>query len=79
MTRLGVFLLIGLAAASFVTAAIIMIDLNATERATVKTERQNNAAGDGADGARDRFDDCASGMWDFGAGKCLGPAPRRRN
>lgn len=79
MTRLGVYLLLGVAAASFVAAAVIMIDRNATERGVIKTERQNNAAGDGADGARDRFDGCADGMWDFGAGKCRGPAPSGRN
>lgn len=39
-------------------------------------ERQNNAAGDAADDARGAYDRCPDGLWDFGAGRCKGAAPR---
>lgn len=45
----------------------------------VKIERKNNDAGNNADDGRARFDDCPGGLWDFGAGKCAGPAPRGRD
>lgn len=79
MTKIGLFLLLGLAAVSLIATGILFIDRNATYRAVIKTERQNNAAGDRADSARHRFDDCAGGVWDFGAGRCIGPAPGGRN
>lgn len=42
-------------------------------------ERQNNDARNAADDARGNYDDClgAGGLWNFGAGRCDGPAPRR--
>lgn len=42
-------------------------------------ERQNNAAGSTADDARSAYDRCldSGGVWDFGAGRCNGVAPRR--
>ncbi len=79
MAKPGLYLLLGLAAVSFIAVGILFIDRNATYRAVIKTERQNNAAGDRADSARHRFDDCADGVWDFGAGRCIRPAPGRRN
>ncbi|WP_460231426.1 hypothetical protein [Agrobacterium radiobacter] len=79
MAKPGLYLLIGLAAVSFIAAGILFIDRNATYRAVIKTERQNNAAGDRADSARNRFDDCAGGVWDFGAGRCIRTAPGGRN
>lgn len=41
--------------------------------------RQNNEAGNAADNARNTYDGCldAGGLWNFGAGRCDGPAPRR--
>lgn len=43
-------------------------------------ERQNNEAGNQSDDARSRFGACLDGgrVWDFGAGKCSGPAPGGR-
>lgn len=79
MAKTGLYLLLGLAAVSLIAAGILFIDRNATYRAAIKTERQNNAAGDGADSARYRFDDCAGGVWDFGAGRCIRPAPGGRD
>ncbi|CUX26673.1 MULTISPECIES: hypothetical protein [Agrobacterium tumefaciens complex] len=79
MTKIGLLLLFGLAAVSLIGAGILFIDRNATYRAVIKTERQNNAAGDRADSARHRFDDCAGGVWDFGAGRCIRPAPGGRD
>ncbi|CUX38459.1 exported hypothetical protein [Agrobacterium deltaense Zutra 3/1] len=79
MTKIGVYVLLGLVAVSLIATGILIIDRNATYRAVIKTERQNNAAGDRADSARHRFDDCAGGVWDFGAGRCIGPAPGGRN
>ncbi|OKP79901.1 hypothetical protein BTE77_05855 [Ensifer adhaerens] len=40
-------------------------------------ERQNNAAAHSAGDARSEFDTCPDGLWDFGAGKCRGPAAGR--
>lgn len=42
-------------------------------------ERQNNAAGSTADDARSACDRCldGGGVWDSGAGRCNGVAPRR--
>ncbi len=37
--------------------------------------KQDLEAGNASDDDRARFDDCAFGMWDFGAGQCRGPAP----
>lgn len=79
MSKIGVYLLLLLAAASFVATGVILIDRNATDRAAIKTERQNNAAGNGADDARSRFDGCSGGMWDFGTGRCRGTSPRGGN
>jgi len=79
MAKTGFYLLLGLAAVSLIATGILYIDRNATYRAVTKTERQNNAAGDRADGARGRFDDCAGGVWDFGAGRCIRPAPGGRD
>ncbi|WP_457586123.1 hypothetical protein [Ensifer canadensis] len=42
-------------------------------------ERQNNAAAHSAGDARSDYDACPDGLWDFGAGKCRGPAAGRRN
>lgn len=44
-------------------------------------ERQNNEAGKAADDAVLDYDACrdAQRVWDFGAGRCVGPAPGRRN
>ena len=79
MPKLGFYLSLVLAVVIIIAAGILFIDRNATDRAAIKMERQNNAAGDGADVARDRFDDCSGGLWDFGAGKCLRSTPRYRN
>ena len=79
MEKTGLYLLLGLAAVSFIAVGILFIDRNATNRAVIKTERQNNAAADRADSARHRFDDCAGGVWDFGAGRCIRPAPGGRD
>ena len=42
-------------------------------------ERQNNDARNAADDARSAYDRCldGGGLWNFGAGRCDGPAPRR--
>ncbi|WP_175422145.1 hypothetical protein [Agrobacterium tumefaciens] len=79
IARFAPYLALVVAAVTFIAAGIFFIDRNATDRAEIKTERQNNAAGDRADGARYRFDDCAGGVWDYGAGKCTRPAPHRRD
>ncbi|ARO22963.1 hypothetical protein TAL182_CH01150 [Rhizobium sp. TAL182] len=44
-------------------------------------ERQNNEAGKAADASVLDYDACrdAGRVWDFGAGRCVGPAPGRRN
>ncbi|MGG7581047.1 hypothetical protein [Rhizobium sp. Nf11,1] len=44
-------------------------------------ERQNNDAGKAADEGVLDYDACrdAGRVWDFGAGRCVGPAPGRRN
>lgn len=41
-------------------------------------ERRNNGAGNAADDARGNYDRCLDdgGLWNFGAGRCDGPAPR---
>lgn len=79
ISRLTLYLLAAAAAASFVATGVIVISRNAKERTVIKIERQNNAAGDEADGARGSFDDCAGGVWDFGSGECRRAAPSGRN
>ncbi|WLR92195.1 hypothetical protein [Shinella zoogloeoides] len=46
---------------------------------TSKIERQNNEARNAADDARSAYDRCldGGGLWNFGASRCDGPAPRR--
>ncbi|GLR55121.1 hypothetical protein KYK30_31715 [Shinella yambaruensis] len=46
---------------------------------TSKFERRNNDARNAADDARSAYDRCldGGGLWNFGAGRCDGPAPRR--
>lgn len=48
-------------------------------RATI--ERQNNEAGNAADEGVLDYDGCRDSgrVWNFGAGRCIGPAPGRRN
>ena len=72
-----------------ITAAIVALSIlgafavwfwkQAGNDARISTERQDNAAGDNADDARSRFDACADGLWDYGAGKCRGSQARGRN
>ena len=42
-------------------------------------ERQNNDARNAADNGRSAYDRCldGGGLWNFGAGRCDGPAPHR--
>ncbi|WP_296100400.1 hypothetical protein [uncultured Agrobacterium sp.] len=79
ISRLTFYALAAIAAASFVAAGVIVISRNATERTVIKIERQNNAAGDEADGARGQFDGCSGGVWDFGSGQCRRAAPSGRD
>ncbi|MBN9155815.1 hypothetical protein [Microbacterium sp.] len=66
---------------ALVAAAIwLFVDIRDQGAESVRTsiERQNNEAGNTADGARSAYDRCldGGGLWNFGAGRCDGPAPR---
>lgn len=68
--------------AALVAAAIwLFVEIRDQGAESVRTsiERQNNEAGNAADGARSAYDRCldGGGLWNFGAGRCDGPAPRR--
>lgn len=58
------------------TAGILWIYKSGERQALVRVERQNNAAAQKSDLARDRFDRCiADGrVWDYGTSKCGRPA-----
>lgn len=66
-----------------VAAALIWLyaDIRDHGAESVRTsmERQNNEAGNAADDARSAYDRCldGGGLWNFRAGRCDGPAPRR--
>lgn len=66
-----------------VAAALIWLyaDIRADGARDIATkfERQNNDARNAADDARIAYDRCldAGGLWNFGASRCDGSAPRR--
>ncbi len=60
---------------SAIMAAVTWIYHAGGEGARNSIERQDNEAGNSSDRARSDFDACHDGLWDFGAGKCRGPAP----
>ncbi|MBT9373128.1 hypothetical protein [Rhizobium sp. CSW-27] len=68
-----------LAALSILGAFGIWFWKQAGNDVRISIERQDNAAGDNADDARTRFDTCADGLWDYGAGKCRRTSPRGRD
>lgn len=68
-----------LAALSILGAFGILFWKQAGNDARISIERQDNAAGGNADDARARFDACADGLWDYGAGKCRGTSARGRD
>lgn len=77
--RLSFGAVAGLAAVVLIAAAFFLVDRRATQRALENVERRDNAAANDADDARGRYDACAYGLWDFGAGKCVGVAADRGN
>jgi hypothetical protein len=68
--------LLALAALLVIFAVIIGLIYRAGGDAALSSiTKQDLEAGNASDDDRTRFDHCAFGMWDFGAGKCRGPAP----
>lgn len=62
-----------------VVALVLAIRADGARSITNAFERQNNVAAHSAGDARSDFDTCPDGLWDFGAGKCRGPAAGRRH
>lgn len=59
--------------------AVIEIRQDGAQSFKNTIERQNNEAAGNADDARSEFDRCPVGMWDYGASRCRGTSPHRRN
>jgi hypothetical protein len=64
-----------------VAALGIWIFRQGGEHVKISIERQNNEAGDRSDRARGDYDLCVDGggVYDFGAGRCVGAAPGGRH
>ncbi len=75
--KLGILVVVALVAATFVTT----IYKSGADSVRTSIERQNNAAGKQADDRALDYDACrdAGRMWNFGAGRCGGPASRGGN
>lgn len=67
------WIVIGLVAVSVFSGIVIKVRNEALKQAKVEVERQNNAAGNSSDSARDQFDLCPDGMWNYGTGRCKRP------
>lgn len=70
---------LGVAAAGALIWLYAEIRNQGADSVLINIERQNNDAGNTADDARSAYDRCldGGGLWNFGAGRCDGPAPRR--
>lgn len=68
-------------AASAAISLVYVTRKGAADSVRHAIERQNHAAGDQSDTARGEFDRCAwrGWVWDFRAGRCLGPPKGGRN
>ncbi|OHV85967.1 hypothetical protein [Ensifer sp. LCM 4579] len=64
-----------------VTWAVLEIREDGARSVKQAIERQNNEAASQSDARRGDYDHCidGGGVWDFGAGKCRRPPPRRWN
>ncbi|MHC2573958.1 hypothetical protein [Rhizobium leguminosarum] len=71
----------GIAALAAIGIVIHKIRQSGADSVRSTIERQNNEAGNAADEGVLDYDACrdAGRVWDFGAGRCVGPAPGRRN
>ena len=72
-------MILGVAAAAALIWLYTEIRNQGAEGVRFSIERQNNDARNAADDARSAYDRCldGGGLWNFGAGRCDGPAPRR--
>lgn len=72
-------LVIAIAAAGALIWVYAVILHQGAEGVRISIERQNNEARNSADDARSAYDRCLDdgGLWNFGAGRCDGSAPRR--
>lgn len=72
-------IIIGAAVAAALIWLYADIRADGARDVTSKIERQNNDARNAADDARSAYDRCldGGGLWNFGAGRCDGAAPRR--
>lgn len=71
----------GIAAVGVIVFVLHKIRESGAESVRAAIERQNHEAGNAADEAVLDYDACrdAGRVWDFGSGRCIGPAPGRRN
>lgn len=71
---------IAIAAAGALIWLYAVILHQGAEGVRISIERQNNDARNAADDARSAYDSCRDDgrVWDFGAGRCGGPAADRR-
>lgn len=69
----------GVLVLAVITWALLELRADGARSVTNEIKRQNNVAAHSAGEVRSEYDTCPDGLWDFGAGKCRGPAPGRRH